>query len=1072
MKKILIVILLINFAISMPLKSVIDGINDNNITISTLKNCLCTKKKDEFKIDPTDNCKLKSIPTAQELKMANIAWKYFERNFNKKTGLMNSANNYTSAAVWDWANGLYAIYTAKKFNIITKDEFEKMLHTFLRTMQRMKLFNNELPNKTYNTKSAKMTNYKNKQVKDGIGWSVADIARLLAALNMLYQCEDNLRPAIEKLLKRYRYCRIISVYGDMYGSSYRKGKLKIQKETMTGYEEYLARGIELWGHDADEARRYKFFKEPLVYGIKVPTDTRTFYSNFVGSESYWDMAFDFGKDDNESGEYIKNIYLVQEARYNHTKQFTAVAEDHIDRKPYFLYNTIYTNGEAWKIINHDAEDYNDFKSVSTKAGLAMKYLFDTPYANKIFDYLKNNYHPKKGYYAGIYETFAGANKALTLNTNSLVLETLLYSKMGALQKIKVIKDRGTYDTYRNEVNNFRCLPTEENMTIIEPYYPYMKEINSSELAKDLNSSLLAWIYFDNNYNNETGLINSAQHYKVVGVGDIGRSIMAYISANKLGILKDNNFTSRMDKLTTTLKNIQLFNNELPSKHYSAKNGDMLNNKGKKDEKGIGEGWDLYHIAHLMTGLYHLQKEYPQYKEVVYQIIGRFDFRRAITKKALKNNFYYSKKKEYLKSIIDPAKEYYIYNSLRLFGIKSYSQFLDEKDLEYKAIYNYEVPLGFHNKVANGETYLWSMLEHPYYLKYKHYSSNIYLTLKDKYTITGKVATSTIERLDKKPRNISNDIYHNKRNWSDFDKKNKSHPHLKIISTKASFIYDALYGYEDNYTKVLRETTKKLYNVKNGWYGGYYYDTKKKNRAIDIWTNSAILEANYYKKVGNFYYKDKDKLRDKIDLHHIKKDNIFTIESIENEFFYKAKNLFYKFEDNNTEVIRIVRKGLYNTEDNFVVQVGAFTTIEEANTYLIEHKSKLKNFTVIKTNINDQKFLLANRYYRYDYRLPYENKMIDEENIEFQKFYTKHRQEENKIIDKIRAEIKAKEDAKLKKEKEEKAKKKKEEKEKNKKKNKDEDKDKDKKEDKDKKKSKDKKKKKHKKHKSDKKEKKK
>lgn len=418
-------------------------------------------------------CEIQCMPSEEELHMARIAWKYIENNFNEKTGLINAAHKFPSAATWDWANAIFAIYAAKKFHIIDDRRFDEMISKFLRAMQKIPLFNNELPNKTYNTQKAKMADYRNKLREDGIGWSAADLARFLQSLNLIEQCEPNHAPDVEKLLLRFNYCRTFSVEGDMYGGTFHEGHLSIAHEALTGYEEYLSRGYNLWNLPGKEARRYKFLKEVEVYGIKIPTDTRPFFSNFIESEPFWFLGFEYGIDDPESSKYIKNMYHVQEERYKRTGQLTAVTEDNIDRRPYFLFNTVYTHNEPWKTINQMGEDYDEFKTVSTKAAIGMHFLFDTPYTKKLFNYIKNNYHPDKGYYAGIYEKIPGANRSLTLNTNAVILEAMLAKAMGRpLQHLKEVDNRGIYDHYRNTVNNFRCLPADDKeMLVLEPYHP-------------------------------------------------------------------------------------------------------------------------------------------------------------------------------------------------------------------------------------------------------------------------------------------------------------------------------------------------------------------------------------------------------------------------------------------------------------------------------------------------------------------------------------------------------------------------------------------------------------------------
>ena len=917
-------------------------------------------------------CELRCAPSQDELKMARIAWKYIENNFNEKTGLTAAAHKYPSAATWDWANAVYAIYAARKFKIITQERYETMMKKFLTTMQKMQLFNNELPNKTYNTNSAKMVNYVNKVVKDGIGWSAADLARLLSSLNMIEQCEEPLAPEIEKLTLRYRYCRALSVEGDLYGGTYSDGKLTINHEALTGYEEYLARGYELWGNNAREARQYKFVKEVEVYGVKIPTDTRPFFSNFVESEPFWYLGFEYGVDDSESSKYIKNMYKVQEERYKRTGQITAVTEDNIDRRPYFLFNTVYTNGEAWKTINQHGADYDEYKTVSSKAGIGMRYLFDTPYSNKVFNYLKNNYDPKKGYYAGIYEKRPGQNKAMTLNTNSIILEAMLSAKMGPLQKLKKIDSRGVYDSYRNTINNFRCLPTETKARILEPFTPL--EANTSVdcgcEGKEVKAAKIAWNYFENNYNPETGLVNGVNKYKVIKPEHIGKTIMATMSAESLDIIYKDVFQKRISTLLSTLKKMKSYHNELPNLYYSAKTGKMVKKDGS-DAKRAG-GWDLYSIAQLMTGLYHLQHNYPEYREEVFSIVAKWDFKRAILEKSMQDRWFNGKDKGGAIEILDPAKEFYIHNALKFFNIKSYSHLYDERNLDYKAVYHYEVPMGFEDRLTNGESYLWTMMEQPYYLKYKHYSSNIYLALKDRYTITGKFATSTEEALDRKPHWVQNSIYNEGKLWDNLNRKRKPVHKRGLLSTKAAFIYNALYGYTDDYAKTLMSEIESVAKEGYGWYGGVYLKSKQINKSLNIQTNAAVLESLSYKKMGNFFYSKEKQLAEKIALHKIDEVNKFYIESKLIEGRYDAQKLMESLADSN-EIARVERKGI-----DFVVRIGHFDTEKEALDFLDTLEVNIPRAHVVQGDVNSDNFMLSTRYVKYDYHVPYKNILIDNE----------------------------------------------------------------------------------------------
>ncbi len=983
------------------------GAQERGCCIDMSRFC-CDKNTSEENITiverPDDPCKLRTHPTKEQLEMAKIAWKYIENNYNEKTGLINAADKYPSASVWDWANAIYAVYAAKKFGLIDQHRFETMINKFLETMQSVRLFNNELPNKTYNTESMLMTDYGNNVKDEGIGWSVADLARLMSALNLLEQCEETLNPAIEKLLLRYRYCRSAGVDGNMYGASYEDGQVSTHHETLTGYEEYLARSYELWGFDLSEARSYKFMKLVELYGVKIPVETRDFYSAFVGSESYWYTGFDYGLDDNESGKYIESIYKVQEARYKATSQFTAITEDHINQKPYFLYNTIYEDAEPWKTTNHNAQDYADFRAVSTKAAIGMRYLFDTNYTRKLFDYIDDSYDKGKGYYAGIFETKPGINSAVTLNTNAVILESLLFANLGPLQELNKIESRGLFDHYRNTVNNFRCLPRDTNFTVLEPYSTDIAPADVTE--RDIGDARIAWKFFENNYNPQTGIVNAYHHYEIIGPDAIGKTIMGTIAAHQLGIIDDQGFHERTSKLMETLKRLPLYNNELPNIYYDASKGIMTKEFGEEDSNG--SGWDLYNIAHLMTGLYHLQAKYPEFAGDVCEIASRFNFDRA-DKGGLNNarivmvdvnvsdangsgSTMIQVPREKLKIVSDLAQDYYIHTALKLFDINSYNHFVDDRHLDYKRVYDYEVPMGYWQQVTNAETYLWAMMEHPYYLKYKHYSSNIYLAQKQRYMITGKITTSSYEHLDQAPFFVANDIYNDGRHWSDFNRKNEPLNDFATYSTKAAFIYDALYGYTDEYGRLLRDSVEDFYYSSEGWYGGYYMDFKRVNKSVNIFTNAAVLESILYKKTGNFYYALDSKLRERIAMHkHLAEKERYSITSPTIKLFGYAKDILKRFRDK--ELVRIER-----INGDYVVKIGSFASGDEARAYLADLNITLpeqkfdkrylndeddRTFRVVRGDIDSDDFLWANRYYRYDYRLPYENEIIYDNNLSFE-----------------------------------------------------------------------------------------
>jgi len=111
-----------------------------------------------------------------------------------------------------------------------------------------------------------------------------------------------------------------------------------------------------------------------------------------------------------------------------------VSEDNIDEAPYFVYNTVFTDGKTWNTITESGEDASDFKSLSTKAAFGWHALYETDYTKKLMAVASTLHDVNKGWYSGRYEKSGKPNKALTANTNGIILESLAYKALGPLIK--------------------------------------------------------------------------------------------------------------------------------------------------------------------------------------------------------------------------------------------------------------------------------------------------------------------------------------------------------------------------------------------------------------------------------------------------------------------------------------------------------------------------------------------------------------------------------------------------------------------------------------------------------------
>ncbi|MBU0498475.1 MAG: DUF3131 domain-containing protein [Gammaproteobacteria bacterium] len=399
------------------------------------------------------SCRVYSLPRPQclgtgkplcepDIEIAKIAWKYYENNYQPATGLVNAADKYPSTTMWDTGSALAATIAARELGIIGQKEFDDRVSAMLATLSNIQLFEGEAPNKVYNTLTGEMADYKNNPSPKGIGVSTLDLARIASWLNLLSCFHPKHQMAAEAVLLRWTYCRLIKD-GQMNGLMVdpTTKETKVVQEGRLGYEQYAGKIFSMFGFDQSVAASYKnqfatsidIYDIPIAYDVRDPRKLGAY--NYVVTESYAMDAMENGWDE-ENKPLIENILKVQKERWKRTGQVTAVSEDNVDRKPYFVYNTIFAAGSPWNAITDTGQDVERLKSISTKAAISLAILYpEDEYSAVLFDAVSSAYDPERGWYSGVYEKGLGYNKALTANTNGVVLGGLLYKMYGPLNRI-------------------------------------------------------------------------------------------------------------------------------------------------------------------------------------------------------------------------------------------------------------------------------------------------------------------------------------------------------------------------------------------------------------------------------------------------------------------------------------------------------------------------------------------------------------------------------------------------------------------------------------------------------------
>jgi Protein of unknown function (DUF3131) len=335
--------------------------------------------------------------------------------------------------MWDQAAAIAALVSAKELNLVSATEFQTKMSQTLKTLATIALYKGQLPNKVYNTKTLIPVSYGQLTKRQEIGWSAIDLGRMSIWLKIVGSKYPQFKPQTEAVWKHWQVQRLVKD-GQMFGTAVSKGQEEYNQEGRLGYENYAAYGLKLWGLDVHKALDTQINTAFIdIYGQGVPYDKRDFdnsgANNYVLSEPYILDGIETGFQALPKA-YADRVLAAQAARYKATKQLTAVTEDNLDRAPYFVYNSLFVNGKPWANITDKRQNHPELRFLSTKAAIGWHVLYNTEYTGKLFDFVQTNLNADGGWYNGYYEVLKEPNKAQTANNNGVILQSLLYKKVG------------------------------------------------------------------------------------------------------------------------------------------------------------------------------------------------------------------------------------------------------------------------------------------------------------------------------------------------------------------------------------------------------------------------------------------------------------------------------------------------------------------------------------------------------------------------------------------------------------------------------------------------------------------
>ncbi len=330
----------------------------------------------------TNTCTALARPLkVQEQRYAAVAWNYFKTNYEPSTGLVSDRNDIKTSSIWGIGDYLSALHTARSLNIISAQEFNQRTQALLTTLTKLPLVANELPYRNYDIRSLQPVETLHATSLLTTGWSALEIGRLLIALYNLKTCHPEYTNSIDSLVLKWSYLRVVRD-GRLSSAVVINNNTEVYPENRLGYEEYAARGFQLWGFEVDRSAVGGKYQTALIEGINVPInrirpDINTEENLYTVSNPFLIYGLELGFDP-QMRQLFEPIRSAQTEHYRKTGQFkaagtstdnngTPVKSDRISTAVAFALNALYPEIPTQLIYYRQLSTYTIHRKVTTKA---------------------------------------------------------------------------------------------------------------------------------------------------------------------------------------------------------------------------------------------------------------------------------------------------------------------------------------------------------------------------------------------------------------------------------------------------------------------------------------------------------------------------------------------------------------------------------------------------------------------------------------------------------------------------------------------------------------------------------
>jgi uncharacterized protein DUF3131 len=361
--------------------------------------------------------------------------------------------------------------------------------------------------------------------------------------------------------------------------------------------------------------------------------------------------------------------------------------------------------------------------------------------------------------------------------------------------------------------------------------------------QDRRHGQTAWAFFNRFTDHRTGFAPASDVQAGLSPWEMGATLLAITSADHLGLITRSDALRRISQCLESLTKLPLCPNGLPTRLYSAKTLDALD----------PDGWSAGSILRLVAGFIVTAHHQPTLAPEISMIMNRWSLDRLIDKGRLWSGRYKGDKAEMFGDSF-LGYEQYAARAACLINLPAHAALDPRPILRAQDYLGHALPgdkrlSGAIKPVITTDPFTLEALEFGWRQDMLELAVTLYLAQKARFKDSGTLTCLNEDALDTEPWFALHGVLAGQTPFASRASDGTDLSHLRCLSTKAGFAWGALLP--TAYSQKLLDAISDL-GTPTGWQAGIYETSGRKNRALSLNTNAAVLEALHYKAFGPLF----------------------------------------------------------------------------------------------------------------------------------------------------------------------------------------------------------------------------